>query len=154
NALVRKAELGKVGIGDPFEEHRKRPLAEHLADYHRELEARGNAPRYVALVASRLADLASGCGFVFIPDLSASRHMDWLADLRNRPGRPALQLPDGKELFTRAEVARLLGIKPHSVPPLVRRHRLAAEGTGKSRRFPRATVEALQGRQDQGVSIE
>ena len=27
NELVKKAELAKVGIGDPFEKHRKRPLA-------------------------------------------------------------------------------------------------------------------------------
>src|SRR5262245_435312 len=30
NELVRRAELGKVGIVDPFEQHRRRPLAEHL----------------------------------------------------------------------------------------------------------------------------
>src|SRR6516164_427525 len=28
--LVKKAELGRRGIRDPFEEHRLRPLAEHL----------------------------------------------------------------------------------------------------------------------------
>jgi hypothetical protein len=42
--LVRKAELGKAGVADPFEAHRKRPLREHLADFRRELEARDNAP--------------------------------------------------------------------------------------------------------------
>jgi hypothetical protein len=31
--LVRKAEFGKAGLIDPFEAHRKRPLAEHLADF-------------------------------------------------------------------------------------------------------------------------
>ncbi|MCI0460338.1 MAG: helix-turn-helix domain-containing protein [Gemmataceae bacterium] len=152
--LVRKAENAEVGIRDPFEQHQKRPLTEHLADYRRELEARGNAPRYISLVSSRLADLLSGCGFVFIPDLSASRVSDWLASLHDRPGRPAAELPPDQHLFTRAEVARLLGIKPDSVPPLVRRHRLAAEGQGKKRRFPRDTVEALQALQSQGVSVE
>jgi hypothetical protein len=44
-ALVKKAELGRAGILDPFEEHRKRPLAEHLAEQlRRGLEARGNVP--------------------------------------------------------------------------------------------------------------
>jgi hypothetical protein len=28
--LVKRAELRKFEIGDPFEEHRKRPLADHL----------------------------------------------------------------------------------------------------------------------------
>src|SRR5262245_12381739 len=31
--LVKKAELAKAGVVDPFETHRKRPLAEHLADF-------------------------------------------------------------------------------------------------------------------------
>ena len=31
--LVRKAELKKANIADPFEAHRKRPLKEHLADF-------------------------------------------------------------------------------------------------------------------------
>src|SRR5215471_1775220 len=61
--LVKKAELGRAGIGDPFEDHRKRPLREHLADYRRELEARDNVPRYVALVTSRLKALLEGCSF-------------------------------------------------------------------------------------------
>src|SRR5262245_33178754 len=40
--MVKKAELGRAGLGDPFEDHRKRPLAEHLADFKGALVARGN----------------------------------------------------------------------------------------------------------------
>src|SRR5262249_47275436 len=39
--LTKKAELGKVGIRDPYEKHRSRPLSEHLQDFRRELDARG-----------------------------------------------------------------------------------------------------------------
>src|SRR5262245_38284128 len=53
-ALVRKAELGKVGISDPFEEHRKRPLAEHVEDYRRYLEAKGNTAKHVRLTVCRV----------------------------------------------------------------------------------------------------
>src|SRR5262245_6349902 len=67
--LVRKAELGRAGIGDPFEEHRKRPLSEHLADFRRELASRDNAPRYVQVVFSRLESLFQGCAFVLLGDL-------------------------------------------------------------------------------------
>jgi integrase len=151
--MVKKAELGRAGMLDPFEEHRKRPLAEHLADYRRELEARGNAPRYTALVISRLQDLLDGCGFIFPGDLSASRVNDWLGGLRQK-GRPRADLEPGKEGWTRRELACLLGIKPASVPPLVRRHRLGAVGKGKARRYPRATVLALQDRLCQGVGVE
>src|SRR5262249_51349331 len=62
--LLRKAEMKQVGAGDPFEEHNKRPLSEHLEDYRRELAARDNAPRYVELVHGRLRDLLAGCSFV------------------------------------------------------------------------------------------
>jgi integrase len=151
--LVRKAELRKVNICDPFEEHSKRPLVEHLTDFRRDLEARGNSQRYTDLVSSRLGDLLSGCCFRFTSDLSASRVMDWLAELR-RKGRQRAELELGKDLFTRAEVARALGIKPASVNSLVRRHGLDATGNGKARRFPRATVEALLERLPQGVSVE
>jgi hypothetical protein len=41
-ALVKKAELGRAGILDPFEEHRKRPLIEHLEDYNLHLRSKGN----------------------------------------------------------------------------------------------------------------
>src|SRR6516165_4910244 len=37
--LVHEAEMDKAGSRDPFKEHRKRPLSEHLADYRRYLTA-------------------------------------------------------------------------------------------------------------------
>jgi excisionase family DNA binding protein len=55
------------------------------------------------------------------------------------------------ESFTLAEAAQALGINKASVAPLVARHRLPAEGKGKARRLPRATVEALLARRSQGV---
>ncbi len=132
-ALTRRAELGKAGCVDPFEQHRKRPLAEHLADFAGELQAKGDDPRHVGIVASRLAALLGGCGFVFLADLSASRIMDYLAELRR--DRPATPLPIGEEWFTPREAAGLLGIKTASVAAAVRRHRLDAEGQGKARRL-------------------
>ena len=52
----------------------------------------------VADVAARLEVLVRGCGFVFTPDLSASRVMDWLAGLRER-GTPRVALdPVGRPL--------------------------------------------------------
>jgi site-specific recombinase XerC len=79
--------------------------------------------------------------------------MDWLAGPR-RQARPRTTLEAGKDQWTRREMAALLGIKPIFVPPLVRRHRLRATGNGKARRYPRATVEALQDRLCQGASVE
>jgi integrase len=126
---------------------------EHLADYRRDLETRDNNPRYVEMVVSRLEALFKGCGFVFPPDLSAHRAADWLADLRKK-GRARAELPPGKEWFTPRAAAPLLGVKMLSVGTAVRRLGLAAEGYGRSRRFPRATVEALQARLAGGASVE
>src|SRR5207249_9249677 len=38
--------LKKSGLTDPFEEHRKRPLTEHLEDFRRYLEAKDNTPKH------------------------------------------------------------------------------------------------------------
>jgi integrase len=141
NELVRRAELEKAGVRDPFADHRKRPLADHVADWERSLRAGGASPKYVQQTVTCARKLIAGCGFVFPSDLSASRVQSFLSGLRADGPTPA---PDeGKEWYVRAELAGLLGVKPSAVPSLVKRHRLAAEGNGKARRFPRATAEAL-----------
>jgi hypothetical protein len=94
---------------------------DHLSDFRRELEARDNELRYVRLVISCLSALLEGCGFAFMADLSASRVMDWLADLRTK-GEARFSLPEGKDLFTMTEVAALLDITLLSVGDAVRRH--------------------------------
>src|SRR6266542_4222878 len=59
--LVRQAEMEEAGIVDPFAAHRRRPLAEHLADYKNELAARDNTPAYVNLAIARLETVFDGC---------------------------------------------------------------------------------------------
>src|SRR5262249_60189376 len=85
--LVKKAELGRVGIADPFEEHRQRPLREHLDDYCRYLLAKGVTRKQANQVRQRVRAVLDGCGFTFPADLSASRVQEFLADLRRRAGR-------------------------------------------------------------------
>src|SRR5262249_27920859 len=152
--LVTDAKLAQHGLGDAFEEHRERPLKEHLADYSRELGARGNAPRYVRVVISRLAELVKGCGFLFLADLSASRMMDWLGKLRQTTGRPRDVLDAAKDWYTPREAASVLGIKPASVGTAVRRHRLEGSGHGRARPFPPATARAPPKRPVSGASGE
>jgi hypothetical protein len=115
--LQKKARLEKraaqeiEGLVDPFEEQRKRPLAEHIADYWLELEARDNKPSYVGLVISRLTALFEGCGFRWLTDIAAAPVNNWLADLR-RKGRTRVPLEEGKQEFTTQQAAAILGIKP------------------------------------------
>jgi excisionase family DNA binding protein len=152
--LILKAEQAKVHGPDPYEKHRGRPLAEHLADFLRHLEAKGGAPAYVGLVGSRLTELFTGCGWRTCADLSASGAAAWLADLRRTGGRDLPPLDPAKELYTAKEAAAVLGVKPLSVGKAVSRLRLEAQGNGRKRRFPRATVEALRGRLDRGRSVQ
>jgi integrase len=85
NELVKRAELGKAGILDPFEEHRKRPLAEHLADWEAVLLARKNAGVYVRVKVNRARKVIEACKFARIADLSASRVEACLAEFRTQP---------------------------------------------------------------------
>ncbi len=149
---VKKVELRKANVFDPFEEHRNRPLAEHLEDYRRYLEAEGNCEEYVAKTCARIRAIVSGCQFVFVPDICSEKVTEFLHGLRRDPPRP--ELPTGQELFTpRQLVAALGGVRPPRLARLLRRERLATVGAGKSRRYPRQTVEALQERVCRGIGI-
>src|SRR5260370_32829025 len=45
--LVTDAKLAQHGLGDAFENHRKRPLVEHLADFEAYLQAKGAGAKHV-----------------------------------------------------------------------------------------------------------
>jgi len=81
--LVRRSERERVGIIEPTDEHRKRPIAKHLADYKRYLESKQSAPRYVALAVGRVKSLIAGCRFRSIADFSPSKVTNWLRDQRD-----------------------------------------------------------------------
>jgi integrase len=149
--LVRRAELGKAGIVDPYEQHRKRPLLEHVADFEASLLAKGGTAKQSRQVAARARRVLSGCFFVFASDISASRTLEYLAHLRQGN---AVILDDERESWTKGELAAALGLRPHNLPPLVRRHGLAAMGQGKARRYPRETALALAERLAQGASVQ
>src|SRR5262245_32593739 len=144
-ARLKKAELGRAGISDPFEEHRQRPLAEHAADFQTWLLAKGSGGKHSRNAATRVRRIIEGCGFNLIGDISLSRVQEFLADLRDAE-RPSPALDPAKEWYTKAELAAALGVKPHSITPLVARWGLAATGNGKARRYPKETAEALQER--------
>jgi excisionase family DNA binding protein len=154
--IVQKAELAKVGIKDPFEAHRNRPLAEHLAEFEHELKTKTRRGRkkpptakQVRLKVGRISTLLEGCGFLLPGDIALDKVQAFLAKLSGEGQAQALE-PE-KESFTLAEVAQALGVKNSSVNPLVRRHGLEATGKGRARRFPRATLEVLLARQSTGM---
>jgi excisionase family DNA binding protein len=153
NKLLADAVMRQHGLADPYADHRKRPLADHLADFRAALAGKGNSPDYVALVLGRLQALADGCGWRTLNDLSASQAGEWLTQ-RQSSGGTAPPLPPDQDEFTPGETANLLGVSLAAVRDAVKRHSLEATGQGKARRFPRATVEALRDRQGQGASAQ
>src|SRR5262249_16851769 len=88
--LVTDAKLATHGLGDAFEEHRNRPLREHLEDYHRYLLAKGNTEKHARQTCTRAQAILDGCQFVFLAELSASLVVQWLADER-QAGRLSIQ---------------------------------------------------------------
>jgi integrase len=87
NELVKKAELAKAGVSDPFEGQRKRPLLEHLADFEADLKAAGDTGKHVQLTVNRTRWVLAACKFVFPDDPPASAVQAALARLRNAKGR-------------------------------------------------------------------
>jgi integrase len=152
--LLRKAALGQANAVNPYEEHHKRPLADHLADYRLHLEAEGDTARYIQLVVGRLERLFAGCGFQRIPDIDAGKVQRWLHGLRQDGEARTADLPPGKALFTLAEAADALGLSRQSVSEAVRRHDLPREGKGRTLRLTRPAVETLRDRTRQGASIQ
>ena len=82
NELINREERKAAGLIDQFDEHAKRPLADHVKDYRRHLESKANATSHVKLTTSYIQKVIAGCGFKVIRDLSASRVATWLSNLR------------------------------------------------------------------------
>ena len=80
--LERRAARQASGEIDRHAEHRQRPLAEHVADFGKHLEGKGDCSKHVQQTTARLQKLFDGCRFVRISDLSASRVSEWLAEQR------------------------------------------------------------------------
>lgn len=150
--LVTDAQLGKVGLVNPFKDQGEKPLGEHIDDFRAALAARGNAPRYVSLVHARLKALCDGCEFRFLADISASKATDWLA--KQRSDTQISDLPKDQVEFTRSEAAAALGMTVTAFRDAVKRQSLAAIGAGRSRRYSRATVEAVRDRLGRGSSVQ
>ena len=81
--LVRTVELGKAGLIDPFENHRKRPLREHLTDFRQHLESKGNSEPHVDLTVSRVTAALTGAGFRVLGDFNADKVANWLKKQRD-----------------------------------------------------------------------
>ena len=79
--MKQRAKRIARGDIDPFEDHRQRALAEHLADFELALLAKGATVKQSLQVASRCRKVIDACGFKKLADLLPSAVAN---DLRER----------------------------------------------------------------------
>lgn len=150
--MERKASRVRSGYSDPGDEHARRPLTEHLTDYAAFLESKGDTPEHVAKTVALVSAMCAGAGFVFPRDVDAAKAAGWLNALR-RDGQP-VELPAGVDSFSPKSAAALLGITTSAVGKNLRRRGFTATGIGKTRRIPRAAVEAMAQAASRGTGPE
>ena len=80
--LERRAAQESEGLIDPFEEHRRRSLVEHLKEFESHLRNKGCTEMHVGIVAARARKVVKGCKFKRMGDISASHVESYLAELR------------------------------------------------------------------------
>ena len=76
------AKLVEIGLVDRERVAVSKPLSDHLKDFKKSLEAKGCTDRHVALVTNRANRVLDGCGFRFFSDITASKAMNYLHELR------------------------------------------------------------------------
>ena len=91
NEIVRKAERKQAGLHDPFEEHEKRPLSDHLRDYRVHLQSKGDTEKHIDQTIRRIKLLLDGCGFRRLSDIEVTRIAAWLAEQRGTRERFSAQ---------------------------------------------------------------
>ena len=84
--LESEAELRRRGVIDPrtdaFAAHEARPLPGHLADFRAALLAKGGGAKHAGMTHNRIARVLDKAQLKRISDLSASKALDGLAQLR------------------------------------------------------------------------
>ncbi len=81
-AMKQRAKREARGDIDPFEVHRQRPLAEHLADFEAALLAKEATDKQAAQATARCRKIIDACGFKKLADLSPSAVATYLRERR------------------------------------------------------------------------
>ena len=80
--IVRKDELRRAGLLDPFEEEKQKPMSEHLSDFEATLAARGVTAGHVKDRMACLRAFVEEVGVLRIADLDLARASRWLNSLK------------------------------------------------------------------------
>jgi len=76
--------MGRMGIVDPFERHRKKRISDHLTDFENHLRDNGDSEQHVRLTTDRASAILTSCEFVLIDDISPGAVESFLAEFRAR----------------------------------------------------------------------
>jgi integrase len=77
-ARYEKAKAhGAEGLIDPFEQHKNRPIGEHLTDYVADLKAKRRDDKYVENCQNRVERLIADCGWKILGDMTADGFCRW-----------------------------------------------------------------------------
>jgi integrase len=79
--LKLRLAQGAEGLADPYEQHRKRPILEHVADWFAELKLLGRSASYIEPAQYRMARLIRQCGWKRLDDITGDSFSAW----RSRP---------------------------------------------------------------------
>lgn len=79
--LVVRMEKGQANMLDPYEEHRRRPVAEHVADYLASLETKDVSAKHYAERSRCLSAVLAGCHVKTLADLTADKLDRYLAGM-------------------------------------------------------------------------
>lgn len=93
-----RLERQEVGLVDPFLEHRKRPVAEHLDGFEAHLQSRGRTAKHVRMSRARLEAALAGMAVATLGELDPAAADRFLAQLRK----------DGRSAKTRDDYAAIL----------------------------------------------
>ncbi len=87
--ISQRVKRERAGDVDPFEDHRKRPLTEHLDDFAAALLAKEATDKQVGQVTARCRKIIDACRFKLLADLSPSAVANYLRERRQAGlGRP------------------------------------------------------------------
>ncbi len=128
--LVKRVRREESGDADPFEASRKRPLAEHIADFEKHLAAKNRTPHHIFKIGSYFRRVADACEWKTLAALSSDDLANYLHERRQPSVVTQVSLKQAAEVV--ASVADVPS------PPLVRLRRL-------SKRLPKPVVEAQRG---------
>jgi len=80
--IVRREELKRAGIVDPYGEHHERPLTEHLRDFEKTLRARGVVTKYLEDRMGCLRAYVEQTGVENLKDLSLPSASGFLSEIK------------------------------------------------------------------------